>query len=82
MVSPAGLRTNIGLVDSLLAWGCVVLVLVSVTFSKTFFCGMAAWLTGLARREAFCVGVLMNCKGLVELVVLNIGLDKVCMLIA
>ena len=38
-----GLKTNIGLVDTWQAWGCVVLVIVSVVFAKTTCCGLAAW---------------------------------------
>lgn len=36
---------------------------------------LASWLTGMPAREAAGLGVLMNTRGLMELVILNIGLD-------
>ena len=45
-----------------------------VAFSGKFIgCSLAARANGLVWREAFSIGSLMACKGLVELIVLNIG---------
>jgi Kef-type K+ transport system membrane component KefB len=38
-------------------------------------CGLAARLGGLPAREAACVGCMMNCRGLMELIVINLGYD-------
>ncbi|KAI9306473.1 Sodium/hydrogen exchanger family-domain-containing protein [Cunninghamella echinulata] len=71
----SGLKTQIGLLNSGLVWGYVVLVIVVACFGKIAGCTVAAKLSGLSVRESFAIGFLMNCKGLVELIVLNIGLD-------
>lgn len=44
-------------------------------FAKFLGCSLAARLNGLVWRESFSIGALMSCKGLVELIVLNIGLQ-------
>ncbi|MDB4986735.1 MAG: nhaS3 1 [Myxococcaceae bacterium] len=70
-----GLRTQIGLVSSGEQWlmcGAIVAVACVGKFGGTF---VAARLTGLDRRDAASLGALMNTRGLMELVVLNIGLD-------
>ena len=38
-------------------------------------CGLAARLSGLPAGEASCVGVLMNTRALMELIVVNVGMD-------
>jgi len=70
-----GLRTEIGLVSGLsnLVW-CVALLVVACA-GKFGGGALAARLSGLAWRDAASIGVLMNTRGLMELVVLNIGLD-------
>jgi Kef-type K+ transport system membrane component KefB len=70
-----GMRTQIGLVQGAEQWLlCAVIVLVASAgkFGGTF---LAARSTGSAPREAAALGILMNTRGLMELVVLNIGLD-------
>lgn len=71
-----GLRTEIGLIgrDAEL-WAICLLVIVVAVVGKVGGSALAGWLTGLPRREALALGVLMNTRGLVELVVLNIGFD-------
>ncbi|PKS12406.1 hypothetical protein jhhlp_000610 [Lomentospora prolificans] len=71
----SGLSTNLGLLNSGVAWGYVVAITVLAFFSKFFSASVAARLNGLVWRESFTIGVLMSCKGLVELIVLNIGLQ-------
>jgi Kef-type K+ transport system membrane component KefB/nucleotide-binding universal stress UspA family protein len=71
----SGLRTEIGLVGTsrdLLVCGLVVLVASIGKFGGT---ALAAKLVGMSGREAGAIGILMNTRGLMELIVLNIGLD-------
>lgn len=70
-----GLRTQIGLVSSAAEWGmCAAIVLVA-TAGKFGGAFLAARATGHGWRAAGAVGSLMNTRGLMELIVLNIGLD-------
>ncbi|KAL8695873.1 MAG: hypothetical protein Q9201_007924 [Fulgogasparrea decipioides] len=71
----SGLSTDIGLLDNGTTWAYVIGV-ICVAFVGKFVGGtIAARLCRMVWRESFTVGVLMSCKGLVELVVLNIGLQ-------
>jgi len=70
-----GMRTEIGLLSGLSEWllcGVIVLVATAGKFGGTF---AAARLTGMDWRPAASLGILMNTRGLMELIVLNIGLD-------
>jgi Kef-type K+ transport system membrane component KefB len=70
-----GMRTRIGLLDSAETWlwcGAIILVATAGKFGGTLF---AARLTGLNWRDSAALGALMNTRGLMELIVLNIGLD-------
>jgi len=70
-----GLRTKIGLLDSAGDWllcGAIVLV---ATIGKFGGATLAGRLTGMRWREASTIGALMNTRGLMELIVLNVGLD-------
>jgi Kef-type K+ transport system membrane component KefB len=70
-----GMRTQIGLLKEPADWlVCVVIVLIASLgkFGGSFF---AARITGSDSREAASLGILMNTRGLMELVVLNVGLD-------
>jgi Kef-type K+ transport system membrane component KefB len=70
-----GLRTRIGLVEGAEMWVfCGLIVLVAVA-GKWGGSSLAARATGMPWREAGALGVLMNTRGLMELVILNIGLD-------
>ncbi|KAK1950845.1 sodium/hydrogen exchanger family protein [Colletotrichum sublineola] len=71
----SGLNTNLGLLDSGIAWGYVIAVTFTAFFTKIIGASVAARLNGLVWRESFSIGALMSCKGLVELIVLNIGLQ-------
>ncbi|MEP7052403.1 MAG: cation:proton antiporter [Pseudomonadota bacterium] len=71
----SGLRTQLGLLNSASDWAlCVTLTAVACIgkFGGSFF---AARLTGMPTRDALGLGVLMNTRGLMELIVLNLGLD-------
>jgi len=70
-----GLRTSVGLISGptlLLYFGLIMLVAIGGKFCGAFF---ASRLTGMQWRESGSIGVLMNTRGMVELVALNIGLD-------
>lgn len=71
----SGLRTEIGLVGSPHQLSiCAVIILVA-TVGKLGGGALAARLSGMGWREAGAIGVLMNTRGLMELIVLNIGLE-------
>jgi len=70
-----GLRTQIGLLDSMDLWLTCLLIIGAATLGKFGGGAAAARLTGLSWREASALGVLMNTRGLMELIILNIGLD-------
>ncbi|KAF9191000.1 K(+)/H(+) antiporter [Haplosporangium sp. Z 767] len=71
----SGLKTQIGLLDNGKTWGLVILVTFVACFGKIVGCTAAAKVQGMEWRESFAIGILMNCKGLIELIVLNIGYD-------
>lgn len=66
----SGLSTNIGLLDSAVTWGYVFGVIAVAFFGKVIGGTLAARFCKLVWRESFTIGVLMSCKGLVELIVL------------
>lgn len=66
----SGLRTNIGLLDDGLVWAYVIGVVAIAFFAKISGGTLAARLNGMVWRESLTIGVLMSCKGLVELIVL------------
>ncbi|KAK7054009.1 K(+)/H(+) antiporter 1 [Favolaschia claudopus] len=71
----SGLRTNLGLLDTGITWGYIIIICLVAFVSKFVSCGLTAYATGFNWREAGAIGSLMSCKGLVELIVLNIGLQ-------
>ena len=72
----SGLNTSLGLVNSWLLWGITALILVASVFGKGIACWLAARLNGESNREALAIGSLMNARGLMELILLNIGLQQ------
>lgn len=70
-----GMRTQIGLVSTAGEWLTCGLILLVATVGKVGGSLVAARLTGSGWREATAIGVMMNTRGLMELIVLNIGLD-------
>ena len=70
-----GLRTNITLVKGPEMWLYCALIVLFATAGKLGGSMLASWLTGMPAREAAGLGTLMNTRGLMELVILNIGLD-------
>jgi Kef-type K+ transport system membrane component KefB len=70
-----GLRTEIGLVHTFDDWmlcGVIIAVATAGKFGGTLLAAKAA---GVDWRDSAALGILMNTRGLVELIVLNIGLD-------
>jgi Kef-type K+ transport system membrane component KefB len=70
-----GMWTQINLINDWSSWlwcGAIILVATTGKFGGTL---VAARLTGLGWREAAALGTLMNTRGLMQLIVLNIGLD-------
>ena len=70
-----GLRTQIGLVQGLDDWLMCLLIIAVATAGKFGGATLAARVSGLDWRDSAALGILMNTRGLVELIVLNIGLD-------
>ncbi len=71
----SGVRTQIGLLNSSAAWLACALVIGVACLGKFGGSFAAARLTGLSWRESGAIGILMNTRGLMELIVLNLGLD-------
>jgi Kef-type K+ transport system membrane component KefB len=71
-----GLKTQFGLLGADPAlWGLTALIILVAILGKSGGSIAAARLTGVGWRESLCLGALMNCRGLTELVVLNVGLQ-------
>jgi Kef-type K+ transport system membrane component KefB len=70
-----GLRTQISLLNDWQGWlMCAVIIMVAIAGKLGGSMFMSRW-AGMSWTQSFSVGVLMNTRGLVELVVLNIGYD-------
>ncbi|MET0132095.1 MAG: cation:proton antiporter [Kibdelosporangium sp.] len=70
-----GLRTQFGLLDSGELWMWCGLIIIVAMAGKWVGSTVAARLSGIGWRESLSLGALMNCRGLTELVVLNVGLQ-------
>lgn len=70
-----GLRTSVGLINGKDMWMFLGIILLVATAGKLGGSTLACWLNGMPLREAIGLGALMNTRGLMELVILNIGLD-------
>ena len=70
-----GMRTRIDLMSGIDQWLICALIIVVATVGKFGGTLAAARLTGLDWRTAAALGILMNTRGLMELIVLNVGLD-------
>jgi Kef-type K+ transport system membrane component KefB len=68
-----GLRTDIGTMQGGLLWGFCFLVLFVSILGKLGGGTAAARLCGFSWRESFSVGIMMNTRGLMELIVVNVG---------
>ncbi len=72
----SGLNTKIGLVSTPALAGLGLVILLAATAGKGLACWGAARLAGADRRDALATGALMNARGLMELIILNIGLER------
>jgi Kef-type K+ transport system membrane component KefB len=70
-----GLRTAISLISGGTLWMACGLVLLVAVAGKLGGSALAARATGMSWRDAFSLGALLNTRGLMELVILNVGLD-------
>ena len=71
----SGLRTQIGLISAPALWLICLLVLAVACAGKILSGSLSVRWMGESWRESLSLGVLMNTRGLVDLIVLNIGLD-------
>ena len=72
----SGLNTRLDMVDSVSLLLVALTVLLAACFGKGMACWAAARWTGEDQRTAMAVGTLMNARGLMELIVVNIGLQR------
>ena len=70
-----GLRTQIGLLDDPALWKVCGLIIAVAVMGKFVGSALTARFVGQNWRDSFTIGALMNTRGLMELVVLNIGYD-------
>jgi len=71
----SGLNTKFNLIFEGTGLISLAAVLIIAIFGKFVACSMSAKLGGEDTRSALCIGTLMNARGLMELILLNIGLD-------
>jgi Kef-type K+ transport system membrane component KefB len=72
----SGLHTHVGLVDSLSLWIVTVGIFAIACLGKGVACWLAARLNGASQPEALGIGTLMNARGMMELILLNIGRER------
>jgi Kef-type K+ transport system membrane component KefB len=70
-----GLRTQVGLLSGPGDWGLCAIIIAVATLGKLGGSAFAARLTGMDSRTSWQLGALMNTRGLMELIALNIGYD-------
>jgi Kef-type K+ transport system membrane component KefB len=71
----SGLRTQVGLLNDATSWWVCLAIIAVATLGKLGGTMITARLTGMTWNDSFALGALMNTRGLVELVALNIGYD-------
>jgi Kef-type K+ transport system membrane component KefB len=70
-----GLRTNIHGLDTPALWGWCGILIGAATIGKFLGCAGAARVCGMSWPDAGCIGIMMNTRALMELVVINVGYD-------
>lgn len=68
-----GLRTDMGSLGGATMWLIAAAVLATAVAGKIGGCGVTARLCGFSARESAVVGAMMNTRGLMELIVINVG---------
>jgi len=71
----SGLKTDVTQIKTGSEIAMAVLVIFVATIGKFVGCGGMAWFSGFTLRESSVIAVLMNTRGLVELIVLNLGMQ-------
>ncbi|MDP1564295.1 MAG: cation:proton antiporter [Pirellulaceae bacterium] len=71
----SGLNTRLTLLNTPTLWLIALIVLAIAVIGKGAACWAAARATGIPQREALGIGTLMNARGLMELIIINIGLE-------
>ncbi|CDQ45036.1 MULTISPECIES: cation:proton antiporter domain-containing protein [Mycolicibacterium] len=71
----SGLNTQIGLVNTPRLWAITAGLLIVAIVGKGVACAVAARISRVPTRESVALGALMNARGLIELILLNIGLQ-------
>ncbi|XP_019415649.1 PREDICTED: cation/H(+) antiporter 15-like [Lupinus angustifolius] len=72
----SGLKTNIGLVRGYCTWTILVIIIFLACIGKIAGTVIVAFFCQMPIREGVTFGLLMNAKGLVEMIVLNVGKDQ------
>lgn len=72
----SGLNTKIALIDSPAMWALAIAVTLAAIVGKGLGCTLAARACGEGWKESWAIGTLMNARGLMELIILNIGLQQ------
>jgi Kef-type K+ transport system membrane component KefB len=72
----SGLNTRLDLVDSPYLWFVAAVVLLAACLGKGGGCWAAARMNGEDQRTSLALGTLMNARGMMELIILNIGLER------
>jgi Kef-type K+ transport system membrane component KefB len=70
-----GLKTEIGLINDPYLWKVTGFIILVAVVGKFFGSALAAKFVGQNWRDSLTIGALMNTRGLMELIVLNIGLE-------
>jgi Kef-type K+ transport system membrane component KefB len=70
-----GLRTDIGSLSGATMWLICGAIVVAAVVGKLVGCGLAARVSGFSRREAGIIGAMMNARGLMALVAINVGYE-------
>jgi Kef-type K+ transport system membrane component KefB len=70
-----GLRTEIGLLNDAASWAVCLGIILTAVAGKLLGSMLAARWSGSSWHDAFVLGALMNTRGLMELVALNVGYD-------
>ncbi|SPO30961.1 related to potassium/hydrogen antiporter [Ustilago trichophora] len=71
----SGLSTNFKLLSDGTTWGLICLLVVGIFVSKFGATAASAKLAGMSWREAMCVASLMQSKGIIEIIILNVALQ-------
>jgi len=72
----SGLNTQLGLLNTPYLWLLTALIIAIAVLGKGLACTLAARWSGEGWRDSMTVGALMNTRGMMELIILNIGLEQ------